>query len=157
MDTPAARNDVQNVLVDTDVFSFLMKPGDTRRTVYEPHVKGKRLCVSFVTVGELFYWAHARKWGQKKVDDLKARLRSVVIVPFDEKLCMMYAELKAKTSVKGTSVATSDLWIAACAVRHALPLASHNRKHFENIPGLVLISESQTVKKIQSQQFLLPE
>ncbi len=154
MTAPAASDDV---LVDTDVFSFLMKSQDTRRTLYEPHVKGKRMCVSFVTVAELHYWAHARNWGQRKVDDLKSRLRSVVIVPFDQKLCVTYAELKAKTSAVGVTVAANDLWIAACAVRHALPLISHNRKHFENIPGLVLISEPETAKGIPSQQNLLPE
>ena len=154
METPTASNDV---LVDTDVFSFLMKSKDTRRTLYEPHVRGKRMCVSFVTVAELYYWAHARNWGQRKVDDLKVRLRSVVIVPFDQKLCMTYAELKAKTSAAGSAVAANDLWIAACAVRHALSLISNNRKHFENIPRLMLISESQTVNEILSQQNLLPE
>jgi hypothetical protein len=39
-------------------------------------------------------------------------------------------------------VAANDLWIASCAIRHAIPLISNNRKHFEKIPGLTLISET---------------
>jgi hypothetical protein len=40
------------VLLDTDVFSFLMKEGDTRYELYKPHVEGKTVALSFVTVGE---------------------------------------------------------------------------------------------------------
>jgi hypothetical protein len=44
------------------------------------------------------------------------------------------------------TIAANDKWIAACALRHAIPLVSNNRKHFENIPGLTLISETPKVK-----------
>ena len=148
MATPA---DVPDILVDTDVFSFLMKPGDTRGPIYAPHVEGKRVCVAFVTVGELFFGAYKRKWGVKKIDDLKRRLRSVVIVPYDQRLCYTYANIKAKLVAAGKPVADNDLWIASCAVTHAIPLVSHNRKHFENIPGLHLISEEQVIGEISSQ------
>lgn len=145
------------ILIDTDVFSFLMRAGDTRRTIYEPHVKGKRMCVSFVTVGELFYGAYKRKWGQGKLDDMKKRLRSVVVVPFDQQLCHTYADIKSKLTRSGNSVADNDLWIAACAVRHSLQLVSHNRKHFANVPWLALISEAEVVKEIRSQGALWKE
>jgi hypothetical protein len=39
-------------------------------------------------------------------------------------------------------VATNDLWIASSAIRHGIPLISNNRKHFEKIPTLILISET---------------
>jgi predicted nucleic acid-binding protein len=34
------------------------------------------------------------------------------------------------------------LWIAACAKRHSLSLITNNRKNFEGIPGLTVISEA---------------
>ena len=48
------RNDA--VLLDTDVFSYLNKPGDTRAALYRPHITGKTIALSFVTVGELYTW-----------------------------------------------------------------------------------------------------
>jgi hypothetical protein len=33
-------------------------------------------------------------------------------------------------------------WIAACAVRYGIPLVTHNRRHFEGIPGLEMICEA---------------
>jgi tRNA(fMet)-specific endonuclease VapC len=129
------------VLIDTDVFSFLMKPGDTRGDAYRPHVKGKTVAVSFITVGELYYGAEKKKWSAKNRQNLEERLKAVVIVPYDAELCRTYGRLRASLPV-GLTVGTNDLWIAACAIRHAIPLITNNRKHFEKIPGLTLISET---------------
>lgn len=130
------------VLVDTNVFSYLMKSGDTRAAMYVPHVEGKSVGVSFVTVGELYFGAYKRNWGAAKIEDLDGRLRSVVIVPYDLPLCTTYASLKSKTISSGRTIPDNDLWIASCAVRHSIPLISHNRQHFVRIPGLMLISEA---------------
>ena len=55
--------------------------------------------------------------------------------------------LLSKTSRRLTAVvivvtSSNDLWIAACARRHGIPIVSNNRKHFEGIPGITLISEA---------------
>ena len=107
--------------MDTDVYSYLMKPGHACEPIYRPHVTGKLIAVSFVTVGELLFGAHKRGWGQAKLDDLHARLRAVVMEPYDLKLCETYAGLKARLAATGKVVADNDLWIAASAVRHSIP------------------------------------
>jgi tRNA(fMet)-specific endonuclease VapC len=133
------------------VYSYLMKPDDSRAKIYRPHVQGKLIAVSFVTVGELLFGASKKKWGKQRLDDLNQRLRSVVIVPYDLRICMTYADLKARLQESGKCVADNDLWIAACAVRHSIPLVSNNRAHFEVIPGLALISEAKVIRDIRSQ------
>jgi tRNA(fMet)-specific endonuclease VapC len=113
--------------------------------LYRPHVDGKLLGVSFITVGEILFGACRNKWGSAKLGQMKARLRSVTIVPYDWAICETYGELKARLQEAGKPVADNDLWIAACAVRHSIPLVSHNRAHFENIPRLALISEAPSI------------
>jgi tRNA(fMet)-specific endonuclease VapC len=141
---------VEAVLVDTDVYSYLMN-GSGYAALYRPHVEGKLIAVSFITVGELYFGAYKKKWGADRLADLKDRLRSVAIVPYDEMMCKTYAEIKANVETKGKTVADNDLWIAACAIRHSIPLVSNNFKHFDGIPGLVLRSEAQAMKEMQSQ------
>jgi predicted nucleic acid-binding protein len=136
--------------VDTDVFSFSLK-GDTRAALYKPHLQGKLVALSFVTVGELLFWAKKRNWGARKVADLSTRLRSTIIVPYDLAICETYGSLKAKLQDSGKNVADNDLWIAACAIRHSIPLVSHNRAHFAGIPDLVLKSEAPIAAEIRSQ------
>ena len=107
--------------------------------------------MSFITVGELFFGAFKKKWGADRLAALNARLRSVVIVPYDIEVCRTYADLKARLQSAGKVVACNDLWIAACAVRHSIPLVSNNRAHFKDIPDLILISEQAIVEQIKSQ------
>jgi predicted nucleic acid-binding protein len=125
--------------------------GDTRASVYRPHLINKLVALSFVTVGELLFWANKRKWSNRKIADLYTRLKSTVIVPYDLALCETYGSLKAKLQESGRVVADNDLWIAACSIRHSIPLVSNNRAHFEGIPDLVLVSEAPRIAEIRSQ------
>lgn len=132
------------VLLDTDVFSYLLKRNDPRAEAYLRHVRGKTVAISFITVGELYFGAEKKGWGEARRAELDTRLRSVVIVPFDLDVCREYAKLGTLRTADGSSrsMAANDRWIAACAIRHNLPLISNNRRHFDGIPGLQLISEA---------------
>ena len=61
---------METVVLDTDVFSFLLK-GDTRAALYRSQLSGKRLAICFVTVAELYRWAIQKNWGAQR---LAARL-----------------------------------------------------------------------------------
>jgi tRNA(fMet)-specific endonuclease VapC len=50
-----------SLVVDTDVVSFIFKK-DSRATSYERHLDGKRVCVSFMTVAEVYEWSISRRW-----------------------------------------------------------------------------------------------
>jgi len=132
---------MQAVLLDTDVFSYLMKTNDPRGDAYRPHVEGKTVAISFITVGELYFGAEKKKWSGKTLSAFQERLKAVVVVPYDLELCRTYGRVRASLP-PGVTVAPNDLWIAACAIRHSIPLITNNRKHFEHVPGLQLISEA---------------
>jgi predicted nucleic acid-binding protein len=127
-----------------------MKPKDSRGPIYEPYVVGKRVAVSFVTVGELLYWGNKNNWGQPRIDDLKVRLQAVIIVPYDYEVCLAYADLKHRVKSSGNNASDNDLWIAACAIRHSITLITNNRRHFEIMPGLSLISEAPAQRETDS-------
>ena len=128
------------VLLDTDVFSFLNKQGDTHAELYRPHVKGKTIALSFVTVGELYVWTIKKQWSAKRIAALEQHIKAAVIVPYDLELCKEYSRVKTSLPA-GKTVAANDLWIATRAIRHSLPLLTHNAKHFEDIPRLIVITE----------------
>jgi tRNA(fMet)-specific endonuclease VapC len=128
---------MRTLLLDTNVVSYLFKQASQAK-LYEPHLQDARLAISFITVGELYRWAIERDWGEKRRLDLEERLRNYLVIPFDIELCKKWAEVK---SIRGLNPPDSDAWIAATALHHDIPLVSHNKKHFENIPNLTLISE----------------
>ncbi|MGB7284480.1 MAG: PIN domain-containing protein [Candidatus Acidiferrum sp.] len=127
------------VLLDTDVFSFLSKPRDSRGELYRPFVKGKTIALSFISVGELYVWTIRRKWSPSRIAVLERHLRDLVVVPYDLELCREYGKVEASL-LPGRVVSANDLWIATCAIRHSIPLLTHNRKHFDGIPRLRVLS-----------------
>lgn len=148
---------MSDVLLDTDVFSYLLKDHQ-RAEPYHRHVRGKRLAVTFITVGELYAGAEKANWGPRKRSDLETRLRAVVVVPYDIEVCRAYARLCNLRNPDGSrlTIAANDRWIAACALRHTLPLVSNNRRHFERILGLQLITEATPASRPTAQPLPLP-
>ncbi len=127
-----------DILLDTNIISYAIK-NDTRRLLYEPHVINKRTCLSFVSMAELYRWAISRNWGKPRISAFKVELARHLVLPYDDALAWGWARMMC---MKGRSMEAGDAWIAATALRHGLPLVTHNRKHFEGIPGLTVISEA---------------
>jgi tRNA(fMet)-specific endonuclease VapC len=133
---------VDILLLDTDVYSYLARADDQRGYAYRRHVEGKKIAICHVTVGEVLFGAIRRDWGQRRIQDLQQRLHDSKLLDFDFEVGMEYALLKSRLRAQGRILADNDLRIAAFALRYSVPLESNNRKHFERIPGLVLISEA---------------
>ncbi len=129
-----------SLLVDTDVFSFIFKK-DTRAGLYIKHIENRTLHLSFMTVAELDLWALKANWGQKRKDLLEAYLHHFVIVPFTRSLSRQWAEVKFAMSKAGKPLDDSDARIAATALLYDIPIVTHNRKDFEGVEGLAVISE----------------
>ena len=132
------------VLVDTDVVSFFYRK-DTRAAAYETVLAGRIRCISFMTLAELYKWPLERRFGKRRTRELEAYLQTFVVLPFDDALARHWAKLVTDLKRKGIGVSFSDSWIAASAIRHNLPLVTHNRKHFEKITGVTVIPETRHV------------
>lgn len=128
------------VVVDTDVVSFLLKD-DTRAQIYLPHLRGKTLALSFMTVAELYQWAYIRRWGERRLLRLEEQLGQYVVVPFDNELCKQWAVIAVERQRLGRPISVQDAWVAATAIRYDAPLVTHNQDDFVNITGLKVISE----------------
>jgi tRNA(fMet)-specific endonuclease VapC len=126
---------MSTVLLDTNIISFLFKD-DTRVVAYAPLLQGNRLAISFMTVAELFEWAAVRKWGNLRLTRLEQTLTTYLVVPVDVELCRAWGTLRAQQQAAGKTIAPQDAWIAATALRHGLPLVTHNPSDFQLIPGL---------------------
>lgn len=128
------------LLLDTNIVSYLMRGGDLADR-YRPHLEGMLLAVSFVTVGELYFGAEKRGWGELKRRALESVLHSLVVVPYDIEVARYYGRIVAHRHKIGRPITSNDAWIAACAVEYSIPLATHNARDFEEIPGLLVKTE----------------
>ena len=93
-----------------------------------------------MTLAELYKWPLERNWGARRREALETYLASHVVLPMDDEVARCWARLIAGQAKLGRTFGFADAWIAATALRHALPIVTHNKKHFENVPGLEVIS-----------------
>ena len=72
--------------------------------------------------------------------ELKEHIRRFAVAPYNLQVCITYAEICDSADRKGRSVDMADAFIAACAVSLKIPLMTNNRRHFEGIEGLRVVS-----------------
>lgn len=129
------------VVVDTDVFSLLLRRQDTEQ--YREYLTGVIPVLSFVSVAELHYGASMAGWGERRRGELAESIRRYLIAPYDEDMAKLWGALKAQARRAGHALGAdgqaNDLWICATAIYHDAPLLTANRRHFEGFPGLSLL------------------
>lgn len=130
---------MNGVLLDTDVFSFNFK-GDSRAAAYRPDFAGRSTCLCFQSVAELRRWSISNNWGAARTKSLEEAIAQTIIIGYDDELSRRWASIVAGRWRIGRPIAEGDAWIAATALRHSIPLLTHNATDFSDIPGLVVIS-----------------
>jgi tRNA(fMet)-specific endonuclease VapC len=130
------------VLLDTTVASLLhpKKKNDALRAKYEPHMRGQILALSFQSIAELWSWAEENSWGAKQRDGLMIFLQRFLVIPYDVELAKVWAKVETHCKRIGRRLESGDAWIAATAIRHKIPLLTHDRDHVGlNISNLYVI------------------
>jgi hypothetical protein len=122
---------VSFIVLDTDVASVSLQ--GKLSPALRSRLAGESLCVTFVTLGELTKWTVLRDWGPRRMADLASWRRQVVLLPFDEQVAIRWGQLQAGAQLRGRPRPVNDSWIAACCLAWDLPLATFNRKDFDEL------------------------
>ena len=130
-----------NLLIDTNIISFIYKK-DSRAALYESHLEDNFWIISFMTLAELKLWTTKNNWGAKRKTHFAEFLKDYLVIHADEKLCEIWAKIKSDAHKNGRPIDTADAWVAAVALLFDIPLVTHNRRHFEAIENLQIISEA---------------
>jgi tRNA(fMet)-specific endonuclease VapC len=132
---------VSKIILDTNVVNYLMRGGPLAEA-YGRHVEGRLAAIAFITVGEMYYGAENANWGPEKRQKLETTLRNFVVIPYDHEIARAYGRIAAERKRAGYPISLHDAWIAACAVRHNIPLLTHNAGDFQNISNLQIVTEA---------------
>ena len=121
-----------SVLVDTNVVVAYFR-GDK---VIHPHFAGVTpLYLPWVVLGELHFGAQRAQRRQEQLAYIQDLLTYAVVLFPDQDTTEVYGQVKAELARFGTPIPDNDLWIAAVARQHNLPLATRDA-HFTQVPGL---------------------
>lgn len=79
------------------------------------------------------------RFREKMTEWLDESLTATTVLGADETTTRHYAEIRLQLASAGTPIPMNDLWIAAIARQHKLPVVSRDA-HFDHVAGLTRIA-----------------
>jgi tRNA(fMet)-specific endonuclease VapC len=98
----------------------------------------EELAVTAISAGELAHGAYKSSRVTENLARVDVLLAALTILPYDEWAARKFGRIKAELELAGNRLSDLDLQIASVALQHDVPLVTHNRRHFERVPGLVI-------------------
>ena len=127
-------------LADTDwVIEYLNKNAQVRERLDAYRDEG--VCVSTISVGELIDGAHGAANPNQGLDRLRDFLSGAEsVLPVVTETAEFFGRERHRLRQLGFTIGDLDLFIAATCLQHDLTLLTNNRRHFEMVQGLRIIS-----------------
>ena len=99
---------------------------------------GKTLYLPLTVWGELLYGAYRSDRPERELANLAEFARGLVRLYPTDQTADAYAKIKQTLAASGALIPENDIWIAAFAVEHNLPLAARD-EHFRRVSGLTTL------------------
>jgi tRNA(fMet)-specific endonuclease VapC len=124
-----------NILLDTSVVVAVLRrvPG-----VKEQLHSAEELLVPLIVLGELEYGANLATPPDRQREAVSTFMESATLLLPTVRTAVQYGRIKFALKTAGTPIPENDLWIAAFALDHGLPLATRD-EHFKRVPDLVVL------------------
>ena len=97
--------------------------------------------ISIIAVAELYEGLI----GAIRPDDAESNMQRLLsqvepIVPLSQDICWEFARQRSRLRAEGNIIGDMDILIGSTAIVHGVTLLTNNRRHFERLQGLTLIS-----------------
>ncbi len=123
------------MIIDTNALTSLLQGDSALRLVLNAGLGG---VLPVIAIGEY----RAGIAGHRRSEDLRAKLNSVitgsVILDIDRDTAEHYAAIRHQLKLAGRPIPPNDIWIAALARQHAMPIVSRDA-HFDHVPSVTRI------------------
>jgi predicted nucleic acid-binding protein len=97
--------------------------------------RASQIALPVIVLGEYRYGVRQSRHRIRYERWLAEVLANCRVLPVDERTAEAYADLREELKRSGRPIPANDLWIAALARQHGLPLVSRDR-HFDSVPGI---------------------
>jgi tRNA(fMet)-specific endonuclease VapC len=123
-------------LLDTNAIIQVFK---NKNNVADLLDKIQEVYVPATVIGELKFGAYYSVNTQKHLDQINEFLTNCITLQIDSFTADPYGIIKANLAKKGKPIPENDIWIAAIAILHNLPLFT-NDAHFSEIDTVKLFN-----------------
>ena len=126
-------------LLDTNwAIDYLNRIERVVRRVEELETEG--IGISIISLAELYEGVFYSRDLEEDERELRNFLRGIEIVDVDDEICRIFAIDRGRLRGAGAIIGDFDIMIGVTAKRHRLTLLTNNRRHFERIQDLNIIS-----------------
>ena len=126
-------------LVDTDwVIDHLHGRARVVKRLEELAPEG--IGLSILSLAELYEGVYSSTAPQDNEKALQDFLGAVDVLTLDDGICRIFAQERGRLRAAGMLIGDFDLLIGATAMHHGLVLLTNNRRHFERLTELDIIS-----------------
>jgi predicted nucleic acid-binding protein len=112
-----------------------MRGGAGQAHIFLHEHASERACISWTVAGEF-----AEGFGDIADPACSAMLARFFVLPMDEQTAGQYARVTRTLRKQNRLIGANELWIAAAAIAHDVPLVTNNAVHFNRIPGLSVMT-----------------
>lgn len=123
------------MVIDTGIFIEHLRAKDKTRTTLYQLAENDVLCISVVSVYELYMGATT----PDKVKDVGQLITGLTILPFDDAVAITASEIFLKLKRNNKLIEFRDIFIAATCITNELPIATLNKKHFKRVDNLKIL------------------
>ncbi len=123
------------MILDTNCVSALAEGEPSAESLLQ---RASEIAIPVIVLGEYRYGVRQSRYRTRHERWLVTFLLSCRVLAVDEGTAERYAEIRHELRISGRPIPANDLWIAALARQHDLPLLSRGR-HFDSVPGLTRI------------------
>jgi predicted nucleic acid-binding protein len=120
------------VILDTNALSALADGDGALEPVLR---RATEIAVPVIVLGEYLYGIRKSRDRRRYEGWLADLIAACRILDVDQSTAELYAEIRDQLKIKGRPIPINDLWIAAQARQHKLPVISRDG-HFDFVSGL---------------------
>ena len=124
------------MILDTNAISALFAGSQALAQILE-HCD--RPSIPVIAIGEYRYGLQRSRLREQLEPLLETLIAESQVLTVDERTTHAYADVRKVLRTAGRPIPENDVWIAALARQHALPLVSLD-SHFDHVPGLERIA-----------------
>ena len=124
-----------SAVADTNIFIDLMKGDEAIAKKLESF---DQIYLSPVVLVELYFGAYRSANPEKHLRKISIATQKSRLLTIDATTAEIFVTIKLALFAKGNPIPENDIWIAATAIQHQLPLYT-NDKHFIEVENILLV------------------
>jgi len=124
------------LLIDTSVIIDFLRKKDKRKSKFWRYINKYDCYISIITHFELFCGANTKL----KRAELEKLLNFLTVINFNTDISFQASNIFTSLKKQNKLIEFRDIFIASTAMSLKIPLATLNKKHFDRVKGIKLLS-----------------